>query len=226
MALLAMNLLKMRSFVMRMLVALLGVVLSFAVASVHAADGYTEGKDYVVLAEPIRPVDASKIEVAEIFSFLCPHCYHFEPLLQAWIKKQSADVVLVQTHASFNHNWPIYQRGYYTLISLGVKDKVQEAVFSSVYVGKKEMLTAQDWADFLSLYGVDKQKTISTYNSFGVNSQIKQADNRVRDFKITSTPTLIVDGRFRVAVSNHEEMLKVAQFLVEKVRAERAPVKH
>lgn len=210
---------------MRMFVALLGIVLSFSVASSNAAD-YTEGKDYVVLAEPIRPADASKIEVAEVFSYLCSHCYHFEPLLQAWTKTQPADVLLVQTHASFNHNWPIYQRGYYTIVALGVKDKVQDAVFSSVFVGKKEMLTAEAWADFLSLYGVDKQKTLSTFNSFGVNSQVKQAENRVRDFKISSTPTLIVDGRFRVAAPKHEDMLKVTQFLVNKVRAERAAAKH
>lgn len=206
---------------MRMFAALLGLVLSAAVASVSAA-GYTEGKDYAILGEQVKPADPSKIEVAEVFSFLCPHCYKFETLLQAWVKKQPADVALVQTHASFNHNWPIYQRGYYTMAALGVKDKVQEAVFNSIYVGKKELLTAQAWADFLALYGVDKQKTLSTYNSFGVNSQVKQADNRVRDFKITSTPTIIVDGRFKVLVSNHEDMLKVAQFLVEKVRAERA----
>jgi thiol:disulfide interchange protein DsbA len=208
-----------------MLVALFGLVLSVSVTTANAAD-YVEGKDYVVLADPVRPADASKIEVAEMFSYLCPHCYDFEPLLKEWTKKQPADVVLVQTHASFNHNWPIYQRGYYTILALGVKDKVQDAVFSSVFVGKKELLTAEAWADFLALYGVDKQKTISTYNSFGVNSQIKQADNRIRDLKIASTPTLVVDGRFKVAAPKHEEMLKVAQFLVDRVRAERAAVKH
>lgn len=210
---------------MRMFAALFGLVLSTLIASVSAAE-FTEGKDYVVLAEPVRPADASKIEVAEVFSYLCPHCYHFEPLLQAWTKKQPADVVLVQTHASFNQNWPIYQRGFYTIASLGVKDKVHEAVFNSIYIGKKELLTAEAWADFLSLYDVDKQKTISTFNSFGVNSQIKQAESRVRGLKVSSTPTVVVDGRFKVAVSNHEEMLKVTQFLVNKVRAERAAAKH
>ncbi len=206
---------------MRKFIALLGLVLSVAAVSATAA-GYTEGKDYVVLADQVKPADPSRIEVAEVFSFLCPHCYSFEPLLKTWTKAQPADVAVVQTHASFNHNWPVYQRGYYTITSLGVKDKVQDAVFNSVYVGKKELLNAQAWADFLALYGVDKQKAISTYNSFGVNSQIKQADNRVRDFKVPSTPALIVDGRYRVTVENHQEMLKVTQFLVDKVRAERA----
>jgi protein dithiol oxidoreductase (disulfide-forming) len=209
---------------MRMFAVLVGLVLG-AVASVSNAATYTEGKDYEVLAQQVRPADPSKIEVGEVFSFLCPHCHRFEPLIQAWAKKQPADVKLVQTHASFNHKWPIYQRGFYTMAALGVKEKAQEAVFTSIYVGNQEMLTAEAWANFLATHGVDKQKALSTFNSFGVNSQVKQADNRVRDLKITSTPSLIIDGRFRILVSNHEEMLKVAQFLVDKVRAERAAAK-
>lgn len=205
---------------MRKCVALVGFLLGVSVAMANAAN-FTEGKEYVVLSERVTPADSSKIEVAEVFSYLCSHCYHFEPLLAGWAKKQPADVQLVQTHASFNQNWPVYQRAYYTILALGVKDKVQDAVFNSVFVGQKQMLTAEAWADFLSLYGVDKQKTLSTFNSFGVSSQIKQADKRVRDFKVSATPTVVVDGRFKVAVSKHEEMLQVTQFLVDKVRAER-----
>jgi protein dithiol oxidoreductase (disulfide-forming) len=211
---------------MRMFAALVGLVIGFSVAATSVAAGYVEGKDYVVLAERIVPANANKIEVAEFFSYACPHCYKFEPTLQAWAKKLPSDVTLVQTHVSFNRpDWANYQRGYYTILSLGVKDKVQEAIFNSIYVANKNVSGAQDWADFLSLYGVDKQKTLSTYNSFGVNSQIKQAEARTRDFKIPSTPAVIVDGRFRVAVANHEEMVKVAQFLVDKVRAERTAIK-
>jgi protein dithiol oxidoreductase (disulfide-forming) len=203
------------------LTALAGLVLGFAISLTSVAASYNEGKDYVVLDEPVRPADATKIEVAEVFSFACPHCYQFESLLQPWIKAQPKDVVLVQTHASFNHNWPLYQRGYYTMMALGVKEKAQEAVFSAMYIGHKELLTAEAWADFLSIYGVDKQKTLKTYNSFGVNSQMKQADNRIKALKISSTPTLVIDGRYRITNQNHSDTLKVAQFLVEKVRSER-----
>lgn len=211
---------------MRILSTLLGLVMGLSVATASMAASYTEGKDYMLLSEPVRPTDTSKIEVAEFFSYACPHCYKFEPLLQAWAKQLPADVKLVQTHVSFNRpDWSNYQRGYYTILSLGVKDKAQEAVFNSIYIANKHLSGAQDWADLLSLYGVDKQKTLSTYNSFGVNSQIKQAEARTRAFKIASTPMLIVDGRFRVAAEKHEDMLKVAAFLVDKVRAERATAK-
>jgi len=211
---------------MRMFAALIGLVVGFSVTASSVAAGYTEGKEYVVLAERVVPPNPNKIEVAEFFSYACPHCYKFEPILQAWAKKLPADVVLVQTHVSFNRpDWANYQRGYYTISSLGVKDKVQEAIFNSIYIANKNLSGAQDWADFLSLYGVDKQKTLSTFNSFGVNSQVKQAEARTRDFKIPSTPAVIVDGRFRVDVANHEEMVKVAQFLIDKVRAERSTAK-
>ena len=211
---------------MRFFAALIGIVIGFSVSATGVAAAYTEGKEYVLLGEQIRPANPAKIEVAEFFSYACPSCYKFEPHFQAWAKKLPADVALVQTHVSFNRpDWANYQRGYYTILSLGVKDKAQEAVFNSIYIANKNLSGAQDWADFLSLYGVDKQKTLSTYNSFGVNSQIKQAEARTRDFKIASTPSLIIDGRYRVAVSNYEEMVKVAQFLVDKVRAERAAIK-
>ena len=211
---------------MRMFAALMGLVVGFSITLSSVAAGYTEGKEYVALAERVVPAEPNKIEVAEFFSYACPHCYKFEPLLHAWAKKLPADVALVQTHVSFNRpDWANYQRGYYTIVSLGLKDKAQEAVFNSIYIANKNLSGAQDWADFLSLYGVDKQKTLSTFNSFGVNSQVKQAEARTRDFKIPSTPAVIVDGRFRVAVANQEEMIKVAQFLVDKVRAERADAK-
>jgi len=210
-----------------MFAALIGLVVSFSVATTSFAVGYTEGKEYIVLAERVVPKDPSKIEVAEFFSYACPHCYKFEPLLQAWAKKLPADVTLVQTHVSFNRpDWANYQRGYYTILSLGVKEKVQDAVFNSIYIAHKNLGGAQDWADFLSLYDVDKHKTLNTFNSFGVNSQVKQAEARTRDLKIPSTPAVVVDGRFRVAVADQQEMLKVAQFLVERVRAERAAAKH
>ena len=211
---------------MRMLSAVAGLVLAFSGVVAQAADSFSEGNGYSTLEQQVRPADSSRIEVNEVFSYACPHCFHFEPLLAAWAKKQAADVNLVQTHASFNRpDWTAYQRGYYTVLSLGIKDKVQEAVFNSIHVAHKELTTVETWADFLSIYGVDKQKTTSMYNSFGVNSQIKQAEAKVRDFKVTSTPQLIIDGRFRVTAKSHEDMLKVTDFLIAKIRAERAALK-
>lgn len=189
---------------------------------------YIEGKDYILLDEPVRPQDPSKIEVAEVFSYLCGHCFHFEPLVSVWVKAQKPDVAFVPVHASWSAGMAAYQRGYYTAVLLKVKNKSHQATFDRIHRDAKELATAEDWADFLSAYGVTKQAVLLSYNSFAVNSLLAQADARVRGYKISSTPELIVDGKYRVSsrlVASHEEMLKVAQFLVDKTRAERAAKK-
>jgi thiol:disulfide interchange protein DsbA len=193
--------------------------------AVAPAGDYIEGKHYVVLDEQVRPQDPSKIEVAEVFSYLCGHCFHFEPLVSAWAKTQKPDVAFVPVHASWSAAMAPYQRGFYTAVLLKVKNKSHQATFDRIHRSGQELATAEAWADFLSQYGVTKQAVLSSYNSFAVNSLLAQADARVRGYKISSTPELIVDGRYRVSsrlVASHEEMLKVAQFLVDKTRAERA----
>lgn len=206
---------------MRFFRQLTAAAFALGLSAATFAQGISEGKDYVTLADPVKTADPSKIEVNEVFSYACPHCFHFEPLFSAWAKKQGADVAVVQTHAAFNPSWIIYQRGYYTALTLKVKDKVQDAVFNSVHVAHKELNTADDWAALFAVHGVDKETALKTFNSFGVNTQMKQADTRVKDFKIASTPQIVVDGRYRITATKHEDILKVADFLVAKVRADR-----
>jgi thiol:disulfide interchange protein DsbA len=192
--------------------------------AVAPAVNYIEGKEYLLLEEPVRPQDPSKIEVAEVFSYLCGHCFHFEPLVSAWAKTQKPDVALVQVHASWSAGMAAYQRGYYTAVLLKVKDKSHQAAFDRIHREGKELATAEAWADFLSAYGANKQTVMSNYNSFLVSDLVAQADQRVRGYKISGTPELVVDGKYRVSsrlVTSHEEMLKVTQFLVDKIRAER-----
>ena len=118
-----------------------------------------------------------------------------------------------------------YQRGYYTAVLLKVKSKSHQAIFDKIHREGKELATAEAWAEALSSYGVTKQAVMSSYNSFGVSSMVAQANQRILGYKISSTPELIVDGKYRISsrqVGSQEAMLSVAQFLVDKTRAQRA----
>lgn len=209
---------------MRILVSLLGFMLSLSACAQEAPSQYVEGKHYTVLEQPVRTADPSKIEVAEVFSYHCSHCFQFEPMIQAWEKQQSPDVLLVQTHAMWNPQMEPMVRAYYTSIALKIKDKTHNAIFNAIHLEHKQFTTAEEWATFFSGYGVDKEKALSTYNSFGVTSQIKQAEARARGYKITGTPEMVVEGKYLVSsrlTQSHAEMLKVVDFLIAKVRAER-----
>ncbi len=209
---------------MRIFAALLGLVFSLSACAQEASSEYQEGKHYEVLEQAVRTTDPSKIEVAEVFAYSCSHCFNFEPLLHAWEKKQSADVYLAQTHVMWNPQMEPLVRAYYTSIALKVKDKSHMDIVKAIHLEHKQIATAEQWADFFSVYGVDKAKALSTFNSFGVTSQTKQAEARARGYKVASTPEMVVEGKYRVSsrlAGGHAEMLQVVDFLVAKVRAER-----
>lgn len=193
-------------------------------ACAESSPAYIEGKDFVVLAEPIRTSDPSRIEVTEAFAYPCHACFNFEPKLHSWVESQPEDVVFVRSHVTFRPEWVPYQRGYYTVLSLKLEKNIDMDIFEEIHVKHNELNTAELWAIFLEKHGIEKEKSISVYNSFGVSSKMKQADARNNGFKISSTPTLIIDGKYKVSGSlkSYEQVLEVAQFLVNKVRTERA----
>ncbi len=215
---------------MRIFAVLAGFVFSAtALAAEPAAPSlifpYIEGKDYVVLERPVPPANPAKIEVAEVFSYLCSHCYHFDPLLIEWMKKQSADVALVQVHASWNPVMEAYQRGFYAAQALKVKEKAHAAIFKAIHEEQKEFKDTQAWVDFLSAYGVSKQAALTAYQSDAVTNQMKHADQLFKGYQISGTPELVIEGKYRISTrftGSQEAMLKVAQYLVNKARTERA----
>lgn len=211
---------------MRKFMAILSALISLSVAAEPAAPvikNYSEGKDYTVLAEPLRTADSSKIEVGEAFAYPCHACFNFEPTFATWIKTQEPDVVIAKTHVSFRPEWTPYQRGYYTVLSLKLKQNLTMDIFNAIHRDHHELNDAQAWAELLADYGVDKQTVINTYDSFAVSSQMKQADARTAGYRVDSTPTIIVEGKYKVSnkLGSYDEMLNVTQFLVNKARAER-----
>jgi thiol:disulfide interchange protein DsbA len=221
--------LKTRSRFMRIFAALLGVFFSTAILAAEQSPSliftYIEGRDYVTLDAPVATANPAKIEVVEVFSYMCPHCFHFETALNAWMKSQQSDVALVQVHASWAAAMEPYQRGFYTAQTLKIREKAHAAIFSAYHVDHKELNDAAAWADFLSAYGVSKQTVLATYDSAAVTDQIKRSNQLFRSYQISGTPELVVEGKYRISTrfsGSQEEMLKVIQFLVNKVRVERS----
>ena len=86
---------------MKQLKFLLFVCLSCLAAAVHADPQL--GKEYGLVAQP-QPTDMKKIEVIEIFSYACPHCFDFDPIIHQWSKKLPKDAAFVRMHAASNPN--------------------------------------------------------------------------------------------------------------------------
>lgn len=218
-------------FVKAIGVAVLGGLLSVAAM----AQNYVEGEHYIRLENPLRTDDASKIEVAEVFWYGCPHCYSFESVIEPWKAAAPEDVNFVgvpamwQQPAGFESGkrtnvMELHARAYYTAKALGVLDKLHTPMFEALHQNHNALNSEGAIAALFAEYGVDKDKFAKTFNSFGIKSQTMQAYSRIRGYKVTGTPEIVVDGTYRISgrtAGSNVEMLKVADFLIEKIRAEK-----
>lgn len=180
---------------------------------------YEEGIHYQVL-DPQAPLSTSGegIEVSEYFSYGCGHCFQFDPVLNAWLDKQSEDVNFDRTPAVWNDYYGNLAQTYYTLKAMDLLESLHVAVFEAIHIQRKNLSKPGVMADFLEEAGVDPEAFAKVFNSFGVRMSLQQADARGRAYRASGVPTLIVNGKYRIetrGAGSVQEMLKVAEFLIQ-----------
>lgn len=191
-------------------------------ATATAAESIEAGKQYVELSSPVPVSKPGKIEVVELFWYGCPHCYHFEPVINPWIKKLPDDVHFVRIPAMFGGVWDAHGQMFVTLESMGVEDKVHAAVFDAIQQQGKKLANPEDMAEFLATQGIDKDAFLKAYNSFGVKSQVEKDKKLAMAYQISGVPTMIVNGKYRFDIGSAggpEQALQVADQLIAKERA-------
>ena len=192
-----------------------------------AQDGplkYQEGTHYLKVNNAEKPnTDAGKVQVAEVFSYSCGHCFRFDPTVEKWKADDMADnieFVRVPTALGNPQNL-MHSRAYYTAEILDVLPQVHEAIFKAIHVNKKSLYTEGQIAELFADAGIDKETFTQTFNSFGVDSRVKRAEATARQWGVRSVPTVVVDGTYwvngRTAGSN-SKALEVANFLAARAK--------
>ncbi|MDN5781662.1 MAG: thiol:disulfide interchange protein DsbA/DsbL, partial [Luteimonas sp.] len=193
-------------------------------AFAQPANGLVEGEDYVFIPEGQRWSSADdRIEVVEIFAYTCHHCADFQPQLEAWERKQPADVRVSYVPAAFSPG-DVYARACFAAQQLGMLDQLHGPLFRAIHASQtmpSSHPSADELAAFASRKGVDAAKFKAAMASPAVDAMMQRA----RQFAIASglrgTPTLVVDGKYRVQAPSHEQALRVAEQLIAMERAAR-----
>jgi len=185
----------------------------------------TEGVEYETLAQPEPVHDPKKIEVLEVFSYGCVHCYELEPALRAWKARLPADVDLQYLPAAFRPEFALYARGFYAAQQLGVLAGTHERVFDTIWSNGVPVHTLADLAGLYARLGVDREQFIAAAQSAGNRDALDAAREKIQRLRVDGTPTFFVAGRYRVLAtlaSSSEELLQRVDALVAKERAARA----
>ena len=206
-----------------------------ASAQQAAAPQWQEGKTYTLIANPQPTNQPDKVVVTEVFSFGCPACNRFEPFIDKLKAELPKGAVLEFVPASFivAEDWPVFQRAYLTAKALGIDAKSHDAMFHAIHDPdgplatiepgtnrlKTHQPTIEDVAAFYAKFGVKPATFVATANSFAINMQMKRADKQIMTWGITGTPTLVIDGKYKLGVTSSkgpQEAVDQTLYLVRK----------
>jgi cyclophilin family peptidyl-prolyl cis-trans isomerase len=193
-----------------------------AQASKQKQERFIAGEHYVVLDRPVPTRDNSKIEVVEMFSYGCPHCYEFDPLVREWSNQQADDVDFWFFPAVWNASMKLYARAFYAARELNVAKEIHLPLFTAIVIKQENIRNKNDLTEIFAKHGVDKKDFTRAFNSTRVETEVKHAEERVRLYKPVGVPEIIVNGKYRVDrmhAGGLTEMLAVVDYLVNKERA-------
>lgn len=202
--------------------------LAFAGLAAGAAEP-KEGTDYVPVEPPVATSDPSKIVVTQFFSYQCPHCYKFEKTFTDWSHRQPADVKVERAAVAIGReSWQAAAIAFYALLSMNAVPAIDDAFFGAIHRERKPLADEASIAAWVATQGIDRAKFLAAYRSFGVGVKAKRADSLSREVRLPSVPTLVVDGRYLVAIADDgdfKDQLAVVDGLIERARRDRAAVR-
>ena len=213
-----------------------GVALTLAASmSAHTAQVWTEGVNYFLIQPARTPaVPAGKVEVTEVFSYACPACNIFQPTMHKLKQAMPPNVVVDYLPAAFNtaEDWPMFQLAYVTAQILGVDQQTHDAMFDAVWKGgdlsitdssrqlKSRMPAIEEAAKFYSQRaGVPVDKFLATSKSFSADLKVRTDQDLMVAYKIDRTPTIIVNGKYRLHVESAggtDQLIDLVKYLVAK----------
>jgi protein dithiol oxidoreductase (disulfide-forming) len=200
------------------------------------AQGWKEGTNYFAVNPP-QPttVPAGKVEVMEVFSYACPACNAFQPIMKQLKATLPANAQVVYLPAAFrpDEDWPMFQRAFFAAQALGIVDKTHEAMFNAVWnTGelatmnlqtnrvKNPLPSLEDAARFYSRVAAVKQADfLAAARSFGVEAKMRMADAQIGAMQALSTPTIIINGKYRLQIQDAggiPQTVELVKYLVAK----------
>ncbi|HEX2790560.1 MAG TPA: S8 family serine peptidase [Steroidobacteraceae bacterium] len=222
-------------FLWLMLMTTSTLALLGAAPTAHGDSRWTAGVHYFVI-NPAQPtgLPSGKIEVTEVFSYACPGCNRFYPVADRLQASLPANAVMDYLPAAFrpDEDWPMFQRAYLTAKEMGIDQRSHDAMFDAVWkTGELAVLDpatqrakrpAPGIADAAGFYakvaGVKPEAFLATAGSFAVDVKVRQADELIRNYGVSETPSIVVNGKYRlnpVSAGGYEQTIELVKWLVQ-----------
>lgn len=158
---------------------------------------YQANLHYQILNPGLQP-DSEQAVVYEFFSYMCPGCFKFEPIMKNLKAQLKPEQKIIRVPVVFHAQWRPHAQTYYALVSMGELSRVHDALFNAIHQQRLPLRTLDDIAQWLSdSFQVDSQAFLTTAKSFQVDSQMRKAAQMAKTLGVNGIPRLVVNGKYQ-----------------------------
>jgi len=209
---------------------------TFALQAHAGPTTWVEGRNYVLLERVQHThVPVGKVEVLEVFSYGCPACNAFQPVIHRLERNLPASAQMAFLPASFSavEDMPMLQRAFFAAQSLGVAEQAHQGIYDAVWKtgelavvdpGSRRLRptlpTLEDAARcYGRITGISQEKFLQAARSFGVDTKMHAADSQIMAMGVPGTPCLVVNGKYRIeldSLKTVDDIIDIVKLLVNK----------
>ncbi len=180
------------------------------------AQPYQEGQHYDVIEASANMPD-DKVVVTEAFAYPCPACRNFLPVITAWADQAPDYVEVRKLPVALRPSWAPFARAYYTAKAMDLGPEAHEKTFKALHDERQRITSMEDIGQLYEPFGVDADEFVEMSESFAVESQMGRNRTEVRRFGIRGTPSVIIQGKYRMklrAFDSYQAMMRAVDELV------------
>ncbi len=190
-----------------------------ATPTTTSTPNYVEGKQYSVIATPI-PTQApeGQTEVTEIFWYGCPHCYHLESTMQAYIEQKPENVFFNRVPATLSSLWAFHAKMFYVGALLDPKNSkhVHTKLFDAFNKQNRRITNDGAARRYFESLGFKTEDINSAMKSPELQAYMNHATKVSKKSGIDSVPSIIVNGKYLTGpafMSPSDNLIDVINYL-------------
>jgi thiol:disulfide interchange protein DsbA len=125
--------------------------------------------------------------------------------------------------AAFGPQWQPYAQAYLVAESMGLDAKSHTAMFNAIHAshtlpGEGQPPDEAAIGQFYAKYGADPKQFVDAMHSFATDAKLNRAKQFMLASGVQQTPTLVVNGKYRVVGKSFDDMLRIADGLIARER--------
>jgi thiol:disulfide interchange protein DsbA len=195
----------------------MAMLLPLAACAQEPASKWKEGTHYKVVSDEAT----DKPVITEYFSFWCPHCFQFEPIVEQIKQKKSDGTAFNKVHVNFmRFTGPDVQDAATKAMLIGRAMKQESAmngaIFNYIHKQKASVTNLKDLRNIFVVNGADGEEFDKLAKSFGVNSMLRKNQQQIDANRelLTGVPSFIINGKYQPTFTSDMSYDDIADLIV------------